>query len=64
MIVSMYMDSPQLAALSDPLFASTIETDFTDVIEIGFGQLRNEMNICSTVDVSINTTDHSNGFPR
>ncbi len=33
-------------------------TEFMDVSEFDPVRTRNEMNICSTVDVSINRTDH------
>ncbi len=58
-------DGPQLINLSHHLFDSTIDrVDFTAVSEIGSSQSRNEMNIWSTVDAIINTTDRPNGFPR
>ncbi len=57
-IMSLYKDGPQLVDLSGPLFASTMnKTDFTVVSEFDPVQSKNEMNICSTVDTSINTTD-------
>ncbi len=40
------------------------KTEFMDVSEFDPVRSTNEMNICSTVDTSINTTDRPNGFPK
>ncbi len=61
----MSLYGPQLVDLSGTLFISMINsTEFTDINVFDPAEARNEMNICSTVDASMNTTDHTNGFPR
>ncbi len=63
-IMSLYKDGSQLVNLLDPLFVSTMNaSEFADISEFDPLHSRNGMNLCSTMDTSINKTGGPNGFP-